>query len=318
MKIDAVIPWVDGNDRALNEKRRQYGASGIFGMEDIAGDTRYANLGEIFWCVASLNRFAPFINRIYIVTDGQDPCLEERISEAFPDGHIPMEVVDHKVIFRDFEEYLPVFNSTSIESMMWRIPGLSEHFLGLNDDFIVMRPVTEADFFPAEDSVYCYADYYSTALAAVLRKLKSWKNGRKVMNFKGNMINAIPMVGRTPKFLYLRHTPRPLLRSFFEKYYSEHPDDLVRNIRYRFRDADQYIPQELHYLALQKEGRSIQVPTRDVAFYLEPKHDDEYFMKKMEKLRSGSYKFCCFNSLDKASEKCRKAALEWAEETILK
>ena len=73
MKIDAVITWVDGEDPVHEAKRRKYGHPSLFKVNDIAGSTRYTSVGEIFWCVASLNRFAPWINRIFIVTDAQDP-----------------------------------------------------------------------------------------------------------------------------------------------------------------------------------------------------------------------------------------------------
>ncbi|MDE6534701.1 MAG: Stealth CR1 domain-containing protein [Muribaculaceae bacterium] len=72
--IDAVILWVDGGDPALAAKRRQYSAgTQAESHDDIAGATRYADNGEIKWCVRSIERFAPWIRKIYIVTDGQDP-----------------------------------------------------------------------------------------------------------------------------------------------------------------------------------------------------------------------------------------------------
>jgi hypothetical protein len=73
--IDAVITWVDGNESRHKAKRMRYGNDRIFQTEDIAGSTRYASVGEIFYCVASINRYAPWIRRIYIVTDNQDPKL---------------------------------------------------------------------------------------------------------------------------------------------------------------------------------------------------------------------------------------------------
>jgi len=63
MKIDAVITWVDGNDPEHRRKRAEYGSDSLFKIKDIASSTRYASVGEIFWCVASLNRFAPWIHK---------------------------------------------------------------------------------------------------------------------------------------------------------------------------------------------------------------------------------------------------------------
>ena len=67
MKIDAVITWVDGDDPRHRAKRQQFGTQKMLNTDDIAGNTRYKSVGEIFYCVASINRFAPWINKIYIV-----------------------------------------------------------------------------------------------------------------------------------------------------------------------------------------------------------------------------------------------------------
>ena len=166
-KIDAVITWVDGDDPRHRAKRQRFGTQKHFAEENVAGDTRFSNLGEIFYCVASINRFAPWINKIFIVTDEQNPNLEPFLEQHFPQGYIPIEIVDHKTIFRGYEHYLPTFNSISIESMTWRIPGLSDKFIEFNDDFVLCAPVTPADFFAGENKLVCYAqkkslDYSNT------------------------------------------------------------------------------------------------------------------------------------------------------------
>ena len=54
-------------------------------------------------------------------------------------------MVDHKVIFRDFTEFLPTFNSTTIETMPHYIPNLSEHFIYFNDDMFLIKPTKISD-----------------------------------------------------------------------------------------------------------------------------------------------------------------------------
>lgn len=309
MEIDAVILWVDGNDPALAEKRKIYATEGELSRSDVGGSTRFANLGEIRWCVRSLNLFAPFLRRIFIITDGQDPGIT--------DSAIPIEIVDHKVIFRGYEEYLPVFNSTAIETMMWRIPGLSEHFVLMNDDFSLLRPVREEDFFTPDGNPVCYGDKFSIAWARILRILKPRRNGRKVMTFKGRMVNAADLCGyKGWFFLYLGHTPRPLLRSFYEQFYAEHPDAILLNIKSRFRSLTNYQTQELQYLSLLREGRCKVVPTKNVLFYMEPKDKPDYISRKIAKLKAGNYTYCCFNSLDQASEEDRALVIDCIESKL--
>jgi hypothetical protein len=45
MTIDAVITWVDGDDPRHRAKRAQHGGQELRENEDIAGSTRFSNLG---------------------------------------------------------------------------------------------------------------------------------------------------------------------------------------------------------------------------------------------------------------------------------
>lgn len=64
-----------------------------------------------------------------------------------------IKIVDHMDIFEDPTD-LPVFNSNAIETQIYRIPGLSRHFLYLNDDFLLINDVTVSDFFDFHDNSY--------------------------------------------------------------------------------------------------------------------------------------------------------------------
>ncbi len=316
MKIDAVIPWVDGNDPVLNAKRRKYGDVKMFMQDNVAGDTRYAHVGEIFWCVASINRFAPWINRIYIVTDGQDPQLEPFLEEHFPDGYIPVQIVDHKEIFHGYEEYLPTFNSLSIETMIWRIPGLNEHFICFNDDFIICEPVTPEDFFTEEGKVVCVADWSCTAWARLLMAMKSKIAGYRPWSFRRMMLNASGILGDRLLFPRVNHTPRGLLKSYYENCYREHPELLIRNIRHRFRSPDQYYVISLLYMDLYRQGLCKVEPVGKYLFYLMPKAKPGYVRRKMRKLDRRPCKFCCFNSLDQARREDLELVVSWIENKL--
>ena len=302
MNIDAVITWVDGDDPKHRDKRIRFGNRSLLESEDVASDTRFNSLGEIFFCVASLNRFAPWLHKIYIVTDEQDPNLSPLLEKHFPNGYIPMEIVDHKTIFRGYEQYLPTFNSISIETMTWRIPGLSEHYIELNDDFILSAPTSPEDFFLPNGHVVCYASRYNMPWTKLTRLLKPNRDGRQQVTCKGSMYNAARMMGRRVNFLKFDHTPRPLLKSYYERFFTERPETLTHNISFRFRHADQFSPQEILFLILFQEGKLQLEQTRGNLFYLQPKEKNGYVERKIAYLSSmRKCKFCCFNSLDKAN-----------------
>jgi len=317
MKIDAVITWVDGNDPAHKRKMAEYGNRTIFSQEDVASSARYVQVGEIFWCVASINKFAPWINRIYIVTDGQDPHLIPFLERHFPDGYIPVQVIDHREIFSGYEEFLPVFNSVSIETMTWRIAGLSEHYIEFNDDFMLAKEVKPEDFFDKQGNPVIYADKYPTFLARLTRALKRKKSdGKKKVTFKGLLLGALDYTGGSPFFLHYKHTPRPLRRSFFEDFFGKNPDALTRNIQFRFRDPSQFNPEEVQYLSLFKEGKCTRRPAGKNLYFIQLRGSSEHVDKKIDALTEVDVPFCCFNSLDSVNPGQRKRMISWMEDRI--
>ena len=314
--IDAVITWVDGSDERHKAKRMKYGNETIFNAEDIAGSSRFASLGEIFYCVASLNRFAPWLNKIYLVTDEQDPKIDKLIEKYFPEKHIPIEIVDHKTIFRGYEEYLPTFNSISIESMTWRIPGLSEHYIEFNDDFILAAPVTPEDFYTSDGKVVCYGKKSNYLLTKLSRIIKYRKDGGKKVTFKETMLNAATLLGIYSSFIKFYHIPRALLKSVYKKYFDEHPEHLLKNIAHRFRNHTQYNPQELFYLLMDNEKRCELRSANKNLMYLKPK-DIGYIQKKLDRFTlSPETKFGCFNAIDLACEEGQKMIIGWIEKRI--
>lgn len=314
--VDAVITWVNGDDPAHKAKRMKYGSASVHSSIDKAADTRFADIGEIFWCVASLNRFAPWLRRIYIVTDEQDPCLGDFLERNFPQGHIPVEIVDHKVIFRGYEEYLPTFNSISLETLTWRIPGLSDRFIEFNDDLMLLSPVSEDDFFTADGKVVCYGQRASVLWDSLTRKFKPGRGAQKKVTTKGSHMNGALQAGHRLSYFRLAHCQKALRRDFYEEWFSQHPEAMIRNIRYRFRDAEQFTSQVLQYMSLYDAGRCELRSASEELFFFQPKRKDGYFRKKMERLRRFKGRFACFNSVDMASEDERAELVAWVEEKL--
>lgn len=135
--IDLVYLWVDGNDPAWQAKR--HAALGDAESKSSANcEGRYANHDELLFSLRSIEKYAPWIHRIFIVTDGQVPVWLDK-------GNPKVRIVDHKEILPP--ECLPCFNSSVIEHFIADIPGLSEHFLFSNDDMYLNRPTAPEDFF---------------------------------------------------------------------------------------------------------------------------------------------------------------------------
>ena len=138
--IDIVYLWVDGNDPEWRAKRNRYMNIGEFAGQGRV-EARWIDNQELRYSLRSVEMYAPWIRRIFIVTDNQCPAWLNR-------NHPKIQIVDHSEILPS--EALPNYNSTAIESCIYRIEGLSEHFLFSNDDMLLSAPVTPATFFTAD------------------------------------------------------------------------------------------------------------------------------------------------------------------------
>ncbi len=133
-RIDVVITWVDGSDPAwLAEKSR---VSPAIRSDD--RPIRYRDWGVLQYLFRGLERFAPWVDTVHLVTWGHLPAW---LNSAHP----KLNIVNH----RDFipAAYLPTFNANTIELNLHRIEGLAEQFIFFNDDMFLLRPVKVTRFF---------------------------------------------------------------------------------------------------------------------------------------------------------------------------
>jgi len=315
--IDVVIAWVDGNDPKHQAKMKPYLDPQSAKSDDIAGPTRFRSEGEIFYCVASILRFAPFVRKIFIVTDEQNPHLEEFVQKNFPDNRTPIEIVDHKILFRGYEQYLPVFSNRPLETLFYRIPDLSENYVYFNDDFFLIRPLEKIDWF-VEDKIVAYGYWRSLVLDRLLWLIKPMKNGHKPVGFKDGMVMAARKYGKRWRYFHLDHAPHPLKKSVMADYYAKNPSMLLSNISYKFRSGKQFNPQELYYLCMFDADRVIVRPALDYLLYMKPVNRGKgYIPRKLKKYEENpNLKFCCIGSLDLATDDDRNTLLNWLKNLL--
>ncbi len=136
--IDIVYCWVDGNDTNWqNEKILWQEKLGI-PVTDAINPCRFVDNEELKYSLRSVAKNLPWINHIYIITNGQIPkWLDENNSKV--------TIINHKDIMPP--DALPTFNSEAIETCIANIPNLSEHFLYANDDFFVFKHISPDYFF---------------------------------------------------------------------------------------------------------------------------------------------------------------------------
>ena len=132
-KIDFVIAWVDGNDKAWQEKMAEYGHG---------KNEQFRDWNFLPYLLKGMERYAPFVHRIFLVADHQDPdCLSDAGREKYclsDDFAKKIKVIYHEEFIP--QKYLPTFNSHTIELNFHRIPGLSEQIVYFNDDVLLTGP----------------------------------------------------------------------------------------------------------------------------------------------------------------------------------
>ncbi|HEU3554684.1 TPA: capsule biosynthesis protein CapG [Streptococcus pneumoniae] len=136
-QIDFVVTWVNDKDvdwcKRKSEFEKEYN---IF--QDLNSEERYREWGLMKYWFRAVEKYAPWVNKIYFITE----------------GHVPnwLDVNHPKLVHVKHEDYiekqfLPTFNSNVIEMNLIHLKDLSEKFVLFNDDFFINDFVKQSDFF---------------------------------------------------------------------------------------------------------------------------------------------------------------------------
>ncbi|MDG5799410.1 hypothetical protein QA597_03440 [Marinilabiliaceae bacterium ANBcel2] len=316
--IDAVITWVDG--KKSDHKKRVSKCLNQLKVETKAADpTRFIETGEFEYSIASLLRFAPWLNKIYIVTDNQKPAFWSKLKESkFKDK---VKIVSHDVIFKGHTQELPTFNCRSIFTMLWRIPGLSERYIYLDDDFILLKPLSPENFFKNEKIVVRGKWKTQQTKKTLTRFFYEYSLKNKEYKRAGNrrgQAYAADKAGFEKKYFRAPHNPHPQLVSLQSNFYTKNPEILSQNIKYKFRSHKQFVPTALTtHLAL-KQNKAVTIEKNSS---MRLKMDQTNWLKLKIQLWGTDYlykkyDFGCIQSLDLASKKTRKILFKWLNKRV--
>jgi hypothetical protein len=287
--IDAVITWVDGRDPLHIAARSAY-------MEQAAGPLhenavnphRWGSADEIYFCLRSIARNAPWIRKIWIVVDRVAPDL----TRLPPELRAKINIVLHAAIFRDFSDALPTFNSLAIETVLWRIEGLAERFVYFNDDCFLTAPLVPGDLFDGMAPVLRgkwvnYADHVG--------REKRMRNPAKFNHYM--QINAARIAGfEADRIFAAAHIAHPMRRSVLARLFLAHGARFEANLRHRFRDISQFLPQGLHNHACIASGEVSFAPRKD-HLHIKSGCAPDGIAKRLADIPAKGIKFLCVNDL---------------------
>ncbi|MDR0540681.1 MAG: Stealth CR1 domain-containing protein [Dysgonamonadaceae bacterium] len=181
MDVDLVYLWVNGNDSAWQARKRAY--LGVAITEDEANcKGRHINNDELKYSLRSVEEHAPWIRKIFIVTDNQTP-------DWMDTSHPKIQIIDYRDIVP--AEAVPCYNSVVIEYFLYRITGLSEHFLYGNDDMFFNADLP-ADSFFAEDS-FPYVRLFRKPFGQWRYRWKDWL-GKNLSIYRFTILKAARLV----------------------------------------------------------------------------------------------------------------------------
>lgn len=314
--VDAVVTWVDGGDPDHAAKRRaalMKPPSGDMALIPAGVDaTRFTNNDEIELNLRSIRKFAPWVRTIHLVTDQQ--CPEFLTAKVRSD--LGVDIVDHKEIFTGYDDVLPTFNSLSIETALYRIPRLSSRFIYFNDDFVLVAPVDESDFFQ-KDAVVLRGEWkrlkrygpfrleISRALNAVLKKAFGINRAMSVLQ----QIRGAELAGARHRYFKVVHAPYPIVKRTLEVFYQDQVEAFRQNVGYRFRSLNQYAVTALaNHLEIFGDRARLRAP-EDCLMICFNRDSQFQVSRKIERLKQPGLKFVCIQSLEEARSMDREELL---------
>lgn len=293
VEIDAVVTWVDGADPVHMAARARFTPEAEPGSElDLATKMRrFRDNGELRHCLRSLRNHAPWLRTVWLLTDDQTP--------AFLDPDVAAEhgvrLVSHRHIFRGHEDLLPSFNSLSIETFLWRIEGLADRFLYLNDDMMLTGGLERDDFFTAVGGT-------------VLRgKWTDWL-GRDNLTFHGeNKVRGAERAGYSrARFFSPGHAVYPMRIAPLVESYSANPETFAENARPRFRERGQFWPVSFAQHRLIAENAVETRPPDDVVHFpvtWTALASEAEIARRLWWLRKPQVKMTCINFMEEVLRK---------------
>jgi hypothetical protein len=175
------------------------------GEENNKKNIRQCNHNELKYSIQLLKKNLNWVNNIYVFMNSPKKRPEWMDNDII--------IYDHNDIIKTNEK---ITNSNKIETYLPYIPGLSEHFIYMNDDFFIIRKLSYTDFFTSDGKAITY----------IPTNQKSFH-----INTKNKKINIkFPSFGG-----WFKHIPIPMIKSQIILYHKTYPDyiNFVREINIR-------------------------------------------------------------------------------------
>ena len=273
-EIDLVYTWVNHADPEWAALYQRYKAE----VDDKHGNlatprpqsddstalTRFHSNDELRYSLRSVAENLPWVRRIYIFSNCAAP-------DWLNAEHTRLRWVRHEDVIP--QEYLPTFSSHVIESFLHNMPDLSGHFIYMNDDVFIGRPLGKNFFFTEGGAPCLLLEPYGVVNGPITEGAADYLNAAR--NSASLIRDAF---GFSPTRLH-RHSPFSLRRDLLDEIEERWPHQIDAMRHNKFRTAqDLNIPSFLahHYglatgRAVLGNGNCILVKSQDIRWRLQLK-----------------------------------------------
>ena len=255
---------------------------------------RFENRNELYYSIMSLDRFAPWARKIYVlVNDGTE----------IPDwlkNHKKVQIVKHSDIIPS--EILPLFNPVSIEFWLHRLPGLSERFVYGNDDMFLGRTVSPSDFFDRKGRMIC-----RYKLCVSLKRIKNdfgtynaqLRNCRKLLHFEND---SLP-----------HHCFDGYLKSVIEEFWKVYSNEALTSASFRERSEKQ-LCRDVFSIYAMRTGRAVLGKVKKYRFFWISLYAELCDAKAMNLIHRKRPKMFCLNDSENSKEDDRGRMVDFLKE----
>ena len=286
-EIDFIFPYVDCNDpewRALyNSEIDKRNDDDKLSKSLATGDERFRSNGLLKYVFRSIDKYLPWINKVHMIvqSDSQVPewINRDKVSIVYHEDFIP-------------KEYLPTFNSCTIEMFLYRIEELSDKFIYGNDDVFINYNFKKSDFFINDKLVYGVKArrIHTNWIWDMTLRL----NNQKLLNMPTTIIYDV------------QHTILPHTKTLIERVHNIYRNKIKNSIS-PFRLAKNY-SQWLFSLYYYKYGKTQNRPHA----YIKGHISEKCYNKLLNKWRS--YKSICLNDSVKTTYETTKKFINLFEQ----
>ena len=307
-KIDFVILWVDGNDKKWQKEKNIYKPK--LQNDENNNTIRFRDWDNLVYWFRMVEENASWVNKIYFITWGHVPIWLNTKNEK-------LVIVNHKDYIPS--EYLPTYNSNTIELNLFRIKELSDNFVLFNDDMFIIRKTKPRDFFRNGVPLECYSeiphksikpnDTYDHTLLNNIAIINKYFNKKEVYkkNFfkyfnyrygiKDNLKTLSLLQYSTFSMIDNKHVPVALKKEVLKELWHKEYDSFNNSSLNRFRDLSDISQYLIRYYQL-ASGNFIP-RTSKFGTYIALENDNTKNIKKIERKK---YKLACFNDTPKVTD----------------